>query len=89
MRTLALEPNFAKRGTRAFVCGGMAGTLELHEKGWLGHKETVLHSGEGPVWQVRWRANLISWANDLVREYVTYIVFVSLMLLIGCKDLRH
>lgn len=68
MRTVALEPQFAKRGTRAFVCGGMAGKLVLHEKGWLGHKETVLHSGEGPIWSVRWRGNLIAWANDLVSE---------------------
>ncbi|KAJ6544053.1 hypothetical protein B0H19DRAFT_956201 [Mycena capillaripes] len=72
MRTVALEPNFAKRTTRAFVCGGMAGNLVLHEKGWLGHKETVLHLGEGPIWQVRWRGRLIAWANDLgVKIYDT------------------
>ncbi|KAF9458458.1 hypothetical protein BDZ94DRAFT_1270495 [Collybia nuda] len=65
MRTVALEPNFAKRGTRAFVCGGLAESLILREKGWLGHKETTLHSGEGPIWQVRWRGRLIAWANDL------------------------
>ena len=68
MRTLALEPNFSKRGTRSFVCGGLAGNLILHDKGWLGHKETILHNGEGPVWQVRWRGTLIAWANDLVSE---------------------
>ena len=66
LRTVALEPNFAKSSTRSVVSGGMAGNLVLHEKGWLGYKETVLHSGEGPVWQVRWRDNLIAWANDLV-----------------------
>lgn len=66
MRTLALEPQFAKKSSRAFVCGGLAGSLVMHEKGWLGHKETVLHSGEGPIWQVRWRGRLIAWANDLV-----------------------
>lgn len=66
MRTVALEPNFAKRGTRAFVCGGLSGALVLREKGWLGHKETTLHVGEGPIWQVRWRGRLIAWANDLV-----------------------
>ncbi|KAJ7583660.1 vacuolar assembling protein VPS41 [Mycena floridula] len=72
MRTIALEPNFAKRSTRAFVCGGLAGALTLREKGWLGHKETVLHLGEGPVWQVRWRGRLIAWANDLgVKIYDT------------------
>ncbi|KAH8092455.1 hypothetical protein BXZ70DRAFT_950969 [Cristinia sonorae] len=64
MRTIALEPNFAKRTSRAFICGGMAGNLVMHEKGWLGHKETLLHSGEGPIWQVRWRGRLIAWAND-------------------------
>lgn len=67
MRTVALEPNFSKRSTRAFVCGGMAGNLSLREKGWLGHKETILHLNEGPIWQVRWRSRLIAWANDLVR----------------------
>ncbi|KAJ7446892.1 hypothetical protein B0H11DRAFT_2083691 [Mycena galericulata] len=72
MRSIALEPNFAKRATRAFVCGGLAGTLVLHEKGWLGHKETVLHLGEGPIWQIRWRGRLIAWANDLgVKIYDT------------------
>ncbi|KAJ6450316.1 hypothetical protein C8R47DRAFT_998937 [Mycena vitilis] len=72
MRSVALEPNFAKRTTRAFVCGGMAGNLVLHEKGWLGHKETVLHLGEGPIWQIRWRGRLIAWANDLgVKIYDT------------------
>ncbi|KAI0345141.1 vacuolar protein sorting-associated protein 41 [Trametopsis cervina] len=72
MRTVALEPNFAKRSGRAFVCGGMSGNLTMHEKGWLGHKETILDSGEGPIWQVRWRGRLIAWANDLgVKIYDT------------------
>lgn len=72
IRTVALEPNFAKKSTRAFICGGMAGTLVLREKGWLGHKESVLHSGEGPIWNVRWRSHLIAWANDLgVKIYDT------------------
>ncbi|KAJ7638224.1 vacuolar assembling protein VPS41 [Roridomyces roridus] len=72
MRSIALEPNFAKRTSRAFVCGGLAGNLLLYEKGWLGHKETVLHLGEGPIWQVRWRGRLIAWANDLgVKIYDT------------------
>ena len=68
MRTVALEPNFARRGTRAFVCGGMAGTLVMREKGWLGHKETVLYQGEGPVYQARWRGPLIAWASDTVSK---------------------
>ncbi|TFY77062.1 hypothetical protein EWM64_g6951 [Hericium alpestre] len=72
VRTVSLEPQFAKKSSRAFVCGGMAGSLVMHEKGWLGHKETILHSGEGPVWQVRWRGRLIAWANDMgVKIYDT------------------
>ncbi|KAI6097461.1 hypothetical protein F5141DRAFT_459754 [Pisolithus sp. B1] len=72
IRTVALDPNFAKKGTRPFICGGLAGTLVLREKGWLGHKESVLHSGEGPIWNVRWRSHLIAWANDLgVKIYDT------------------
>lgn len=75
MRTVALEPQFAKRSTRSFVCGGMSGSLVLHEKGWLGHKETVLHAGEGPIWTVRWRGRLIAWANDLVRLSLLVFTF--------------
>ncbi|KZT06554.1 vacuolar protein sorting-associated protein 41 [Laetiporus sulphureus 93-53] len=72
LRTVALEPNFTKSTTRSVVCGGMAGNLVLHEKGWLGYKETVLHTGEGPIWQVRWKGRLIAWANDLgVKIYDT------------------
>ncbi|ORY90935.1 hypothetical protein BCR35DRAFT_275010 [Leucosporidium creatinivorum] len=72
MRCVALEPNFGKRSTRQFVSGGMAGNLILHEKGWLGHKEVTLHSGEGPIWATEWRGTLIAWANDAgVRIYDT------------------
>ncbi|KAI0265207.1 vacuolar assembling protein VPS41 [Gloeopeniophorella convolvens] len=72
LRSLALEPYFAKRGSRAIVCGGMAGTLVMHEKGWLGHKASALHSGEGPIWNIRWRGTLIAWANELgVKVYDT------------------
>ena len=55
-RTVALEPNFAKKSTRALVCGGLAGLLVLRKKGWLGHQETTLHNGEGPIWHVKWRS---------------------------------
>ncbi|GAA5908809.1 Vps41p [Sporobolomyces salmoneus] len=72
MRCVALEPNFSKRSTRQFVSGGMAGSLILSEKGWLGHKETVLYSGEGPIWATEWRGTLIAWASDAgVRVYDT------------------
>ena len=73
MRTVALEPNFARKSTRAFVCGGLAGILTLKEKGWLGghSKETVLQypngastAEEGPIWLTRWHGRFIAWAND-------------------------
>ncbi|KAF5376840.1 hypothetical protein D9757_008884 [Collybiopsis confluens] len=69
VRTVALEPSFATRSTRGFVCGGLAGTLSLREKrGFfgVGHTETVLHSSEGPIWQVRWApaSPFFAWAND-------------------------
>jgi hypothetical protein len=38
----------------------------MQEKGWLGYKEQVIHSGEGPIWAIEWRGDLIAWANDLV-----------------------
>jgi hypothetical protein len=34
-----MEPNFAKRGTRAFVCGSLSGALVMREKGWLAIKK--------------------------------------------------
>lgn len=64
MRCVALEPGYAKRSTRQYVTGGMAGKLVLHEKGWLGNKETTLASEDGPIWAAEWRANLIAWAHD-------------------------
>ncbi len=69
MRSVAMEPNFGKRGTRAFVCGGLSGKLVMRERGWIGHKETLLHSGDGPIWQVRWRSKFIAWADDYVRKF--------------------
>jgi hypothetical protein len=66
MHAVALEPGFNKNASRRFVCGGMAGNLIMQEKGWLGYKEQVIHSGEGPIWAIEWRGDLIAWANDLV-----------------------
>ncbi|RXK35663.1 vacuolar protein sorting 41 [Tremella mesenterica] len=68
MRAIALEPGFSKKTTRRFVCGGMAGNLILQEKGWLGYKEQILHSGEGPIWAIEWRGSLIAWANDMANR---------------------
>lgn len=64
MRTIALEPQFGHRSSRAFVCGGMSGILVHREKRWFGHREVVLHSEEGPIWAITWRGSWIAWAND-------------------------
>ncbi|KAG0655802.1 Vacuolar protein sorting-associated protein 41 [Rhodotorula mucilaginosa] len=72
MRCIALDPNYIKRNTRQFVSGGMAGSLVLSEKGWLGQKDVTLYSGEGPIWAAEWRGTLIAWASDAgVRIYDT------------------
>ncbi|WFD23195.1 Vacuolar protein sorting-associated protein 41 [Malassezia equina] len=64
MRSIALEPQFGGRSSRAFVCGGMSGVLVYREKRWFGYKETILHHGEGPIWAVTWHGRWIAWAND-------------------------
>ena len=33
-------------------------------QGWLGNKDTVLHSGEGVVSIARWAGKFVAWAND-------------------------
>lgn len=82
MRSVSLEPGFGRRSTRSFVCGGMAGQLVLREKSWFGHREVILHEGEGPIWTTQWQGNLIAWANDKgIRIYDTAnkqrITFIS------------
>ncbi|CAN1131493.1 Vacuolar protein sorting-associated protein 41 homolog, partial [Linum perenne] len=64
MKAIALDPEYAKKATKRFVAGGLAGQLYLNSKKWLGYKDQVLHSGEGPIHAVKWRTNLIAWAND-------------------------
>uniref|UniRef100_A0A8C2CTA2 VPS41 subunit of HOPS complex n=1 Tax=Cyprinus carpio TaxID=7962 RepID=A0A8C2CTA2_CYPCA len=40
--------------------------LLLYERNWLNRwKTSVLHEGEGNITNVKWRANLIAWANNL------------------------
>ncbi|KAG0200623.1 Vacuolar protein sorting-associated protein 41 [Mortierella sp. GBA30] len=72
VKAVALEPHYARSTSRQFVSGGMAGQLILNEKGWLGNRDTVLHSGEGPIYAIKWCGNLIAWSNDLgVKIYDT------------------
>ncbi|KAI8852801.1 hypothetical protein BC829DRAFT_360401 [Chytridium lagenaria] len=64
MKSIALEPEYSRKTTRQFVCGGTGEELLLSGKGWFGSKDIVIHSGEGPVYTVRWRGNFIAWANE-------------------------
>ncbi|XP_074573992.1 vacuolar protein sorting-associated protein 41 homolog [Curcuma longa] len=64
MKTMALDPDFSRKASRRFVSGGLAGQLFLNMKNWFGYSKQVLHDGEGPIHAVRWRTNLIAWAND-------------------------
>lgn len=72
MKTIALDPDYARKSSRRFVAGGLAGQLIYYTKKWFGYQEQVLHSGEGPIHAVVWRTSLIAWANDAgVKVYDT------------------
>ncbi|XP_022729889.1 vacuolar protein sorting-associated protein 41 homolog isoform X2 [Durio zibethinus] len=64
MKAIALDPDYSRKTSRRFVAGGLAGHLYFNTKKWLGYKDQVLHSGEGPIHAVKWRTSLIAWAND-------------------------
>lgn len=64
MKTIAMDPDYSRKSSRRFVAGGLAGQLFLNTKSWLGYSKQVLHDGEGPIHAVKWRTNLIAWAND-------------------------
>ena len=40
------------------------GTL-APSQGWLGARDNLIHSGEGPISRVRWAGSLVAWANNL------------------------
>ncbi|XP_047317106.1 vacuolar protein sorting-associated protein 41 homolog [Impatiens glandulifera] len=63
MKAIALDPDYARKSKR-FVTGGLAGHLYFNTKKWIGYGDQILHSGEGPIHAVKWRASLIAWAND-------------------------
>ncbi|OBZ81420.1 Vacuolar protein sorting-associated protein 41 [Choanephora cucurbitarum] len=64
LKSIALDPEYARKTTRQFVIGGMAEQLIMSEKGWFGNKDTVLHANEGPIYAIEWRNHFIAWAND-------------------------
>eukprot|EP01120_Amphizonella_sp_Union-15-10_P003630 TRINITY_DN1403_c0_g1_i1.p1 TRINITY_DN1403_c0_g1~~TRINITY_DN1403_c0_g1_i1.p1 ORF type:complete len:882 (-),score=190.64 TRINITY_DN1403_c0_g1_i1:13-2658(-) len=79
--SIALDPVFNPKTKKQFVFGGKAGQLVFNQKGFWGDKKTILHSGEGPIYTVKWCGSLIAWANDIgvkiydceTQERITYI----------------
>ncbi|GAB2274698.1 Vacuolar protein sorting-associated protein 41 [Dionaea muscipula] len=64
MKAIALDPEYARKTSRRFVAGGLAGQLIFYTKKWFGYQDQVLHTGEGPIHAATWRTSLIAWAND-------------------------
>uniref|UniRef100_A0A8C7L002 Vacuolar protein sorting-associated protein 41 homolog n=1 Tax=Oncorhynchus kisutch TaxID=8019 RepID=A0A8C7L002_ONCKI len=63
-KVVALHPRFSSSNYKQFVTGG--NKLLLYERNWLKRwKTSTLHEGEGTITNVRWRANLIAWANNV------------------------
>ncbi|KAL0209532.1 hypothetical protein RCL1_008370 [Eukaryota sp. TZLM3-RCL] len=62
---LALDPGFGHGTNRNFVTGGAAGQLIYNSKGFFKAKDTVLHSGQGPITSIVWNNDLIAWSNDI------------------------
>uniref|UniRef100_H3AZP1 Vacuolar protein sorting-associated protein 41 homolog n=2 Tax=Latimeria chalumnae TaxID=7897 RepID=H3AZP1_LATCH len=69
IKIVALHPHFGRSKSKHFVTGGKK--LLLYERTWLNRWTTIpLHEGEGMITNVKWRANLIAWANNVgVRIY--------------------
>ncbi|CAH2283280.1 vacuolar sorting-associated 41 homolog [Pelobates cultripes] len=64
IKIVAVHPQFAKSNCKQFVTGG--NKLLLYERTWLNRwKTTVLHEGEGNITNIKWRGNLIAWANNM------------------------
>jgi len=61
VKSVAIDPKFSNQ---RFVAGD--DKLILHQKGYFGNKQTVLHQGEGPIRTIKWMGDLIAWSNNVV-----------------------
>lgn len=41
MKAVALDPDYARKSSRRFVTGGLAGNLYLNAKKWMGYRDQV------------------------------------------------
>ncbi|KAM3928991.1 vacuolar protein sorting-associated protein 41 homolog [Leptodactylus fuscus] len=63
IKIVAVHPQFGRSASKQFVTGGKR--LILYERTWLNRwKTTILHEGEGTITNLKWKGNLIAWAND-------------------------
>lgn len=62
VHAIALDPDYAAR--RTFATGGLADQLVINSRGWFGSKDSVVHSGEGPIQTIRIAGHMLAWAND-------------------------
>ncbi|XP_041103206.1 vacuolar protein sorting-associated protein 41 homolog isoform X1 [Polyodon spathula] len=64
IKIVAVHPQFGRSSSKQFVTGGSK--LQLYERNWLNRWKTLtLHEGEGTITNIKWRANLIAWANSV------------------------
>eukprot|EP00210_Caulerpa_lentillifera_P007525 g7190.t1 len=70
LNTMTFDPKFNFKTNAQIASGGVSGKLTLSSQGWLGSKNTILHSSHGPIHQVKWFSNFIAWTNDqCIRVY--------------------
>lgn len=50
MKAIALDPEYARKSSRRFAAGGLAGNLYLNSKKWLGYRDQVC---PGPLSNVK------------------------------------
>ncbi|ETO28269.1 hypothetical protein RFI_08863, partial [Reticulomyxa filosa] len=61
--TVSLHPNYSDNNN-TFVCGGMNQQVLERTMGYFRSETNILHCGEGPIYCIRRRKDIIAWNND-------------------------
>eukprot|EP01012_Entosiphon_sulcatum_P025382 TRINITY_DN306_c1_g2_i1.p1 TRINITY_DN306_c1_g2~~TRINITY_DN306_c1_g2_i1.p1 ORF type:complete len:938 (-),score=231.64 TRINITY_DN306_c1_g2_i1:71-2587(-) len=66
IKSVALDPEYGKKQQRPLVAGGLEGKLHYITKGRFFQqiKVDTLHANDGKIHAIKWRRELIAWAND-------------------------
>eukprot|EP00457_Paulinella_chromatophora_P001670 gb/GEZN01001672.1/.p1 GENE.gb/GEZN01001672.1/~~gb/GEZN01001672.1/.p1 ORF type:complete len:883 (-),score=119.02 gb/GEZN01001672.1/:239-2863(-) len=66
VKAIAIPNSYKQKSNEIFCCGGMGKMLIMNQKSFWGfsYKDTVIHAGEGRIFAIAWRGNLIAWANE-------------------------